>query len=61
MLIMEEMEARGHENLTLLHHAPSGLKAALAVHSTVLGPAIAGVRLRELPMRPELVKAAIGV
>lgn len=47
MLIMEEMEARGHENLTLLHHAPSGLKAALAVHSTVLGPAIAGVRLRE--------------
>jgi leucine dehydrogenase len=47
MLILEEMQARGHESLTLLHHAPSGLKAALAVHSTVLGPAIAGVRLRE--------------
>lgn len=47
MLIMDEMEARGHESLSLLHHAPSGLKAALAIHSTVLGPAIAGVRLRE--------------
>ena len=47
MLIMEEMQARGHEGLTLIHHAPTGLRAALAVHSTVLGPAIAGVRLNE--------------
>ncbi|BDP40635.1 branched-chain amino acid dehydrogenase [Deinococcus aetherius] len=48
MLIFEEMQSRGHEALTLLHHAPSGLRAALAIHSTVLGPAIAGVRLRPL-------------
>lgn len=47
MLILEEMQARGHESLTLLHHAPSGLRAALAVHSRVLGPAISGVRLLE--------------
>lgn len=47
MLILEEMQSRGHESLSLLHHAPSGLRAALAIHSTVLGPAIAGVRLRE--------------
>lgn len=47
MLILEEMQARGHEGLTLLNHAPSGLRAAVAIHSTVLGPAIAGVRLRE--------------
>ena len=47
MQIFEEIQARGHESLTLLHHAPSGLRAAVAVHSTVLGPAIAGVRLRE--------------
>ena len=47
MLIMEEMQARGHEGLTLINHAPTGLRAALAVHSTVLGPAIAGVRLSE--------------
>ncbi|MEF2279030.1 Glu/Leu/Phe/Val dehydrogenase dimerization domain-containing protein [Deinococcus sp. YIM 134068] len=48
MQIFEEMQSRGHEALTLLHHAPSGLRAALAIHSTVLGPAIAGVRLRSL-------------
>lgn len=47
MLILEEMQSRGHEALTLLHHAPTGLRAALAIHSTVLGPAIAGVRLRD--------------
>ena len=46
MLIFEEMQARGHEQLTVLHHAPSGLRAVVAVHSTVLGPAIAGCRLR---------------
>lgn len=47
MLILEQMQARGHESLTLLHHAQSGLRAALAVHSRVLGPAISGVRLLE--------------
>lgn len=47
MLILDEMQARGHESLKLLHHAPSGLRGVLAVHSRVLGPAIAGVRLRE--------------
>lgn len=45
MLMFDEMGARGHEQLTLLSHAPSGLRAILAVHSTILGPAIAGCRL----------------
>ncbi|GAA5533572.1 Glu/Leu/Phe/Val dehydrogenase [Deinococcus metallilatus] len=58
MQIFEEMQARGHEALTLLHHAPSGLKAALAVHSTVLGPAIAGVRLRPMDEQ-EALKSAL--
>lgn len=47
MLIFDEMQSRGHEAVTLIQHAPSGLHAVLAVHSTVLGPAIAGVRLFE--------------
>lgn len=47
MLILEEMQARGHESVTLLHHAHSGLHGVLAIHSRVLGPAIAGVRLRD--------------
>lgn len=56
--MFDEMHARGHEAVTLLHHAPSGLRAVLAVHSAVLGPAIAGVRLRaqseELALRGAL-------
>ncbi len=45
MLMFDEMHRRGHEQVTLLSHAPSGLQAVLAIHSTVLGPAIAGCRL----------------
>ncbi len=45
MQMFEEMLSRGHESLTMAHHAPSGLRAVIAVHSTVLGPAIAGCRL----------------
>ena len=44
MLILEELLARGHESVSLIQHPPTGLQAVLAVHSTVLGPAIAGVR-----------------
>lgn len=43
--MFEELAARGHEQVTLVHHAPSGLRAVIAVHSSVLGPAIAGCRL----------------
>lgn len=48
MLMFDEMHRRGHEQVTLLSHAPSGLQAVLAIHSTVLGPAIAGCRLVSL-------------
>ena len=60
MQILEEMQARGHEALSLLHHAPSGLRAALAIHSTVLGPAIAGVRLRE-QSEDQAIKSALAL
>ena len=48
MLTFDEMQGRGHEQITLLSHVPSGLRAVLAIHSTVLGPAIAGCRLVSL-------------
>lgn len=57
MLTLDEMQARGHQSLTMLRHGPSGLRAALAVHSTVLGPAISGVRLRELDEDKAVVSA----
>ncbi|MDO4262831.1 MAG: Glu/Leu/Phe/Val dehydrogenase dimerization domain-containing protein [Deinococcus sp.] len=58
MLIFSELQARGHESLSLIQHPPTGLQAVLAVHSTVLGPAIAGVRLRQLD-EESLVRSAL--
>ena len=58
MLMFDEMQRRGHEQVTLLSHVPSGLRAVVAIHSTVLGPAIAGCRLvtldEDLMMRSAL-------
>jgi glutamate dehydrogenase/leucine dehydrogenase len=34
----------GHEQVVLCHDAESGLRAIVAIHSTVLGPALGGVR-----------------
>lgn len=58
MLILEELLARGHESVSLIQHPPTGLQAVLAVHSTVLGPAIAGVRLSQSD-EEELIKNAL--
>lgn len=36
----------GHEHVTFCHDANSGLKAIIAIHSLVLGPALGGCRLQ---------------
>jgi glutamate dehydrogenase/leucine dehydrogenase len=38
-----------HERLELFHHRATGLTGAVAVHSTALGPAMGGVRVRRYP------------
>ncbi|WP_261664655.1 Glu/Leu/Phe/Val dehydrogenase family protein [Deinococcus sp. Marseille-Q6407] len=58
MLMFDELHSRGHEALSLIQHPLTGLRAVLAVHSTVLGPAIAGVRLRQLD-EEDLVRSAL--
>lgn len=35
-----------HERVQLVHDASSGLQAVIAIHSTVLGPALGGLRIR---------------
>jgi glutamate dehydrogenase/leucine dehydrogenase len=35
-----------HERVELVHDADSGLQAVIAIHSTVLGPALGGLRIR---------------
>ena len=39
----------GHESVTWLHDADTGLRAIIAVHSTALGPAMGGCRLWRYP------------
>jgi glutamate dehydrogenase/leucine dehydrogenase len=43
---LTESLAGGHERVQLIHDHDSGLRAVIAVHSTVLGPALGGLRLR---------------
>jgi hypothetical protein len=39
----------GHEQVVFCHNHDAGLKAIIAIHNTVLGPALGGVRMRPTP------------
>lgn len=43
--VLEEMAADGHETVVFGRDSSSGLQAIIAIHSTVLGPALGGTRL----------------
>ncbi len=45
MKLMETMCDRGHEKVLFVNNEKAGLKAIIAVHNTVRGPAIGGCRL----------------
>ena len=45
MKLMETMCAYGHEKVLFVNNEKAGLKAIIAVHNTVRGPAIGGCRL----------------
>ena len=45
MKLMETMCERGHEKVLFVNDEKAGLKAIIAVHNTVRGPAIGGCRL----------------
>lgn len=42
--LWQKMEREGMEELIFCHDPHSGLKAVIAIHSTVLGPALGGCR-----------------
>ena len=44
MNVLAEMQSYGHERVAFHHDAKTGLKAIIAVHSTVLGNALGGTR-----------------
>ena len=43
---LQESLSWEHERVALVHDAESGLRAVIAIHSTVLGPALGGLRIR---------------
>jgi leucine dehydrogenase len=44
-MIFEQIEQYGHEQVVFCHNKDAGLKAIIAIHSTVLGPALGGTRM----------------
>jgi len=43
--VFKDMQRGGHEQVAFCRDAGSGLRAIIAVHSTLLGPALGGVRM----------------
>lgn len=44
-MIFETIAASGHEEVVFCHNKDAGLKAIIAIHNTVLGPALGGTRM----------------
>src|SRR5436309_2808059 len=45
MLILKDKQCEGHERVVSCQDDSVGLRAIIAIHSTVLGPALGGVRM----------------
>jgi len=45
MDLFETLHKKGHEEVVFCHNKDSGLKAIIAIHNTVLGPALGGLRM----------------
>jgi len=59
MTALDFAQAWGHEEVHLVHDAPTGLRAVIAVHDTTLGPAVGGTRMRLYPSFDDAVVDAL--
>lgn len=50
--VMEQME---HEQLVMCYDKPTGLKAIIAIHNTVLGPSLGGTRMWQYASEQEAI------
>ncbi len=57
--ILEQIASFDQEQLVFFRHAPSRLRAIVAIDNTVLGPAIGGVRMFPYPNETEAVRDAL--
>lgn len=46
MTVFEQLEDMGHERVLLCSNPEAGLRAIIAIHSTLLGPGLGGCRMR---------------
>lgn len=49
MIEFDILEKHGHEQLVFCSNKEAGLKAIIAIHNTILGPAIGGIRMWNYP------------
>ncbi len=56
MKLLEQMDRLGHESLHVHCDGRSGLKAIVAIHSTLLGPALGGTRWYPYPNEDEALE-----
>lgn len=53
---LDRMTERGHEQVVFLNFPEVGLRAIVAIHNTVLGPSLGGVRLRAYDSEAEALE-----
>jgi len=57
--VFSMMESMNHEQLVFCHDRPTGLKAIIAIHNTVLGPAMGGTRMWNYTTEEEAINDAL--
>ena len=58
-MIFETLATTGHEEVVFCHNRDAGLKAIIAVHNTVLGPALGGLRMWPYKSEEEALNDAL--
>ena len=59
MKIFDEIAKHGHEQVALCHDQATGLRAVIAIHNTILGPALGGVRMWPFASEEEAIADVI--
>lgn len=61
MQLFEALAALGHEQVVLCSDPAAGYRAVIAIHSTRLGPAVGGTRLRPYAREEDALADALGL
>jgi len=59
MKIFEEISKYGHEQVVLCHEQATGLRAVIAIHNTICGPALGGCRMWPFESEEEAIADAM--